>query len=117
MKKVLIVDDSAFMRMSLKTIFERNNFQVVGEAENGKQGVFRYQELSPDIVTLDVTMPEMDGLEALKAIKKIDMKANVMMITAMGQEAMVKEAIVAGAKGFVVKPIVEEILLKAVSKL
>lgn len=117
MKTVLVVDDSAFMRMSLKTILEKNSYRVIGEAENGKQGVFRFQELKPDIVTLDVTMPEMDGLEALKEIKKIDPAAKVMMVTAMGQEAMVKEAILSGAQGFVVKPIVESVLLKAVNQL
>jgi len=117
MRKALVVDDSAFMRLSMKTILERNGYEVVGEAENGRIGVFRYKELQPDFVTMDVTMPEMDGLEALQEIKKTDPEAVVVMVTAMGQEAMVREAIMSGAKGFVVKPIVEEVLINAVKKL
>lgn len=117
MRKALVVDDSSFMRLSMKTILERNGYEVVGEAENGQIGVFRYKELKPDFVTMDVTMPEMDGLEALQQIKKTDPDAVVVMVTAMGQEAMVREAIMSGAKGFVVKPIVEEVLINAVKKL
>ena len=117
MRKALVVDDSSFMRLSMKTILERNGYEVVGEAENGQIGVFRYKELKPDFVTMDVTMPEMDGLEALQEIKKTDPDAVVVMVTAMGQEAMVREAIMSGAKGFVVKPIVEEVLINAVKKL
>lgn len=117
MKKVLIVDDSSFMRIALRKIFETNGYQVVGEAENGKAGVFRFRELRPDVVTMDVTMPEMDGLEALKEIRRESPDACVMMVTAMGQENMVKEAIQSGARGFVVKPIVENVLIKAVGKL
>lgn len=114
MKRALVVDDSSFMRLSMRNILEKNGYEVVGEAENDKLAVIRYKELNPDFVTMDVTMPEMDGLEALQQIKKEDPNAVVMMVTAMGQESMVREAIMNGAKGFVVKPIVEEILIKAV---
>lgn len=116
MKKVLIVDDAAFMRVSIKNMLSKNGFDVVGEAENGKVAVQKYQELSPDIVTMDITMPEMDGLAALKEIMKLSPSANVIMISAMGQEAMVREAVMSGAKGFIVKPFKEDVILSAFSK-
>lgn len=117
MKKVLIVDDAAFMRAAIKTILERNGFEVVGEAENGAIGVRKYQELRPDIVTMDITMPEMTGLEALKHIRSFDPDAKVIMITAMGQEHLVKEAILSGAKSFIVKPFKEEHVVQTLKKL
>lgn len=117
MKKVLIVDDAAFMRMTIKMTLERHGYEVVGEAENGRKAIEKYIETKPDIVTMDITMPEVSGIEALKVIKKMDPNASVVMISAMGQEILVKEAILAGAKSFVVKPFEEEILLKAVDKL
>lgn len=113
MKKVLIVDDAAFMRLSLKNILEKNGFTVIGEAENGEIAVKKYKELSPDIVTLDITMPEMDGISALKEIKKINKEAKVIMITSMGQEYFLKEAIVCGAKSFIVKPFTDEHVINA----
>lgn len=116
MKSVLIVDDAAFMRLSIKKVLEKNGFQVVGEAENGAIGVAKYQELKPDLVTMDITMPEMTGLEALKAIMKSDPKAIVIMVSALGQESMVREAVLSGAKGFIVKPFKEEIITSALSK-
>lgn len=112
MKKVLIVDDAAFMRKSLRIILEKNGFEVAGEAENGQVGVRRYKELNPDIVTLDITMPEMDGITALKEIKKTDKNANVVIVSAMGQEGYVREAIISGAKSFIVKPFKEEHVVK-----
>ena len=117
MKKVLIVDDAAFMRAAIKTILERNGFEVVGEAENGAIGVRKYQELRPDIVTMDITMPEMTGLEALKHIRSFDPDAKVIMITAMGQEHLVKEAILSGAKSFIVKPFKEDHVVQTLKKL
>ncbi|HOJ79325.1 MAG TPA: response regulator [Clostridiales bacterium] len=117
MKKVLIVDDAAFMRAAIKTILERNGFEVVGEAENGAIGVRKYQELRPDIVTMDITMPEMTGLEALKHIRSFDPDAKVIMISAMGQEHLVKEAILSGAKSFIVKPFKEEHVVQTLKKL
>lgn len=104
MPKVLIVDDAAFMRKLLKNILFSGGFDIVGEAENGKQAVELYKKLRPDIVTMDIIMPEMNGIEALKEIKKIDPNAKVVMCTAVGQEQMVKTAIKFGAKGYIVKP-------------
>jgi len=117
MKKVLIVDDAAFMRMSLKKIMVENGFEVIGEAENGKEAVTKYNELQPDIVTLDITMPEMDGITALKAIMKIDPEANVVIVSAMGQESYVREAVMAGAKNFIVKPFNKEHVIKVLNSL
>ncbi|HHT92256.1 MAG TPA: response regulator [Clostridiaceae bacterium] len=104
MKTVLIVDDAAFMRLSIRKMLEKNGYEVVGEAENGLVAVEKYMELQPDIVTMDITMKDMNGLEALKAIMERDKKANIIMVSAMGQEAMVKDAVLSGAKGFIVKP-------------
>jgi len=117
MAKILIVDDAAFMRISIKNMLTKNGYEVVGEAENGVIGVELYKELQPDIVTMDITMPEMSGLDALKEINKIDPGAKVVMVSAMGQEAMVREAIVSGAKGFIVKPFKEEGIIAAIKKL
>ncbi|EKQ57439.1 MULTISPECIES: response regulator [unclassified Clostridium] len=112
MKKVLIVDDAAFMRLSLKTMLEKNDFEVVGEACNGLEAVQNYMNLKPDIVTMDITMPEMDGTEAVKQITSLDKNAKVIMISAMGQETCVREAIINGAKGFIVKPFKEDYVIK-----
>ena len=117
MAKVLIVDDAAFMRISIKNMLTKNGYEVVGEAENGTIGVDLYKELQPDIVTMDITMPEMSGLDALKEITKVDPQAKIVMVSAMGQEAMVREAIVSGAKGFIVKPFKEEGIIAALKKL
>ena len=117
MKTVLIVDDAAFMRVTIKNMLEKNGYSVVGEAENGKVAVVKYNELKPDIVTLDITMPEMDGLAALKAIMQINSDAKIVMMTAMGQQGMVKEAVMSGAKGFIVKPFKEETVIAALAKL
>ena len=117
MSKVLIVDDAAFMRISIKNMLTKNGYEIVGEAENGAIGVQMYKELQPDIVTMDITMPEMSGLDALKEIIKNDPQAKIVMVSAMGQEAMVREAIVSGAKGFIVKPFKEEGILAAIKKL
>lgn len=115
-KKVLIADDAAFMRMMIKNILEKNGYTIVGEAENGKQAVDLYNETKPDLVTMDITMPEMDGLEAVKAIRSKDSSASIIMCSAMGQQAMVMEAIQAGAKDFVVKPFQQDRLLQAVER-
>ncbi len=117
MKKVLIVDDAAFMRVSIKNMLVKNGYEVIGEAENGKVGVQKYQELGPDIVTMDITMPEMDGLTSLKKILEADPKANIVMISAMGQESMVREAVLSGAKGFIVKPFKEDVIIAALNNL
>jgi two-component system chemotaxis response regulator CheY len=117
MKKILVVDDAAFMRVSIKNMLTKNDYEIVGEAENGKIAVQKYQELNPDIVTMDITMPEMDGLASLKEILSINPAANVVMVSAMGQESMVREAVLAGAKGFIVKPFKEDVILSALHSL
>ena len=117
MKKILIVDDAAFMRLSLKTMLEKNGFEVVGEAENGRKAIEKYKILKPDVVTMDITMPDMDGVEALSEIMKFDSKANVIMLSAMVQEEKIRDAVLLGAKNFIVKPFKEEFLIKTLSKL
>ncbi|WP_333860618.1 response regulator [Clostridium sp.] len=116
MTKVLIVDDASFMRISLRTMLQSNDFEVVGEAGNGKTAISKYKQFNPDIVTLDITMPDMDGIEVLKEIKKFDREAKIVMITAMGQESMVKKSILNGAKSFIVKPFKEEQLIETLNK-
>jgi two-component system chemotaxis response regulator CheY len=115
--RVLIVDDAAFMRMKIKMALEKAGHEVVGQAENGLEGVLLYKQHKPDLVTLDITMPVMDGLEALKEIKQFDRDAKVLMVSAMGQELVVKEAVVYGANTFIVKPFSEERLIETVEKL
>jgi two-component system chemotaxis response regulator CheY len=115
-KKTLIVDDAAFMRFTLRTMLEKNGFEVVGEADNGASAVRKYQELAPDIVTLDITMPEMDGLTALKAITNFDPQAKVVIVSAMGNQSVVKEAVLSGAKYFLIKPFKEEQVLETLNK-
>lgn len=112
----MIVDDAAFMRLNLKNIL-KEDYEVAGEAKNGKEAVEMYQELSPDIVTMDITMPVMDGLEAIRAIKDIDPDAQIIVCSAMGQQKMIIEAIEAGAKDFIVKPFKEGRVVEAVNKL
>lgn len=114
--KVLIVDDAAFMRMMIKEILTKNGFTVVGEASDGAQAVEKYKELGPDLVTMDITMPEMDGITALKEIRKTDPNARIIMCSAMGQQAMVIDAIQAGAKDFIVKPFQADRVIEAIKK-
>lgn len=116
MAKILIVDDAAFMRMMIKNILIKEGYEVVGEAENGAQAVEKYKELNPDLVTMDITMPEMDGISAVKEIMKINKGAKVVMCSAMGQQAMVIDAIQAGAKDFIVKPFQPDRVIEAISK-
>lgn len=115
-KNILICDDAAFMRMMIKDILSKNGYNVAGEAENGLKAVEKYKEVTPDLVLMDITMPEMDGIQALKEIKKIDAGALVIMCSAMGQQAMVIESIQAGAKDFIVKPFQAERVIEAVKK-
>lgn len=114
--RVLIVDDAAFMRMMVKDILSKNGYDIVGEAANGLQAIEKYQELRPDITTMDITMPEMDGISAVKEIKKLDPNAKVIMCSAMGQQAMVIEAIQSGARDFIVKPFQPDRVLEAIRK-
>lgn len=115
-KKVLIVDDAAFMRMMIKDILSKNGYEVAGEAENGLRAVEKYKELTPDLVLMDITMPEMNGIDAVKNIKAIDPGAKIVMCSAMGQQAMVIESIQAGARDFIVKPFQADRVLEAVRK-
>jgi two-component system chemotaxis response regulator CheY len=115
-KNILICDDAAFMRMMIKDILTKNGYNVAGEAENGAKAVEKYNELHPDLVLMDITMPEMDGIQALKKIKEGDPKAVVIMCSAMGQQAMVVEAIQSGARDFIVKPFQADRVLEAVQK-
>jgi len=115
-KRILIVDDAAFMRMMIKNIITKNGYEVVGEAENGQVAVELYKQHKPDLVTMDITMPEMNGIEGVKAIRSIDPNANIIMCSAMGQQAMVMEAIQAGAKDFIVKPFQQDRILQAIER-
>ena len=111
--KVLIVDDAVFMRMSINQMLTNSGYEVVGEAVNGKDAILKFNELQPDITTMDITMPDMDGIQAVRAIMAIDPNAKVLMISAMGQQTMVFDAMKAGAKNFIVKPFQKERLLEA----
>ncbi|RKQ37495.1 response regulator [Oceanobacillus halophilus] len=115
-KRVLIVDDAAFMRMMIKDILTKNGYEVVGEAADGAQAVEKFKELDPDLVTMDITMPEMDGITSLKQIKQVSPEAKIIMCSAMGQQAMVIDAIQAGAKDFIVKPFQADRVIEAIQK-
>ena len=116
MPKVLIVDDTAFMRLSIRTMLENNGLEIVGEAENGRIAIKKYAETQPDVVTMDITMPEMSGIEALSAIRKYDPNAKVVIVSAMGQESLVKEAIMKGAISFIVKPFKEQDIVQTIKQ-
>ncbi len=115
-KRVLVVDDAAFMRMMVKDVLSKNGYEIVGEAENGQKAIEKYKELTPDLVIMDITMPEVDGIQAVKEIKAHDGNAKIVMCSAMGQQAMVIESIQAGAKDFIVKPFQPDRVLEAVKK-
>lgn len=115
-KRVLIVDDAVFMRMKLKNILEANGYEVAGEAQNGQEAFDLYQATKPDLVTMDITMPDVDGLDALKMIKGADAAARVVMCSAMGQQGMVMDAIRSGAVDFIVKPFDTDRVIKALEK-
>ncbi len=117
MAKILVVDDAAFMRMMVKDALTKNGYSDLYEAADGVQAVEMYNEVKPDLVIMDITMPNMDGLEALKAIKAQNPQAQVVMCSAMGQEAMVIDAIKSGAKDFIVKPFKPDRIIKTVEQL
>ncbi|MFV0502721.1 MAG: response regulator [Lachnospirales bacterium] len=115
-KTVLLVDDAAFMRMILKEMLTKNGYEVIGEAENGLEAITKYEELKPGLTLMDITMPEMDGISATKEICTKFPEANIIICSAMGQQAMVVESIQAGAKDFIVKPFQPEKVLEIVEK-
>jgi len=117
MKTVLIVDDAEILRLTIKEIVTKNGYEVIGEAGDGKTGVEMYEKLNPDIVTMDVTMSGITGLEALKQIIAYDPDAKIVIISAMGQDLIVKDAIVFGAKSFIVKPFGEQQIIDTFRKL
>ncbi len=117
MAKILTVDDAAFMRKVIKDTLTKAGYTDIYEAEDGSVAVTKYNEIKPDLVLMDITMPNMDGLEALKAIRAADPNANVVMCSAMGQETMVIDAIRSGAKDFIVKPFKPERVLKTVTSI
>jgi two-component system chemotaxis response regulator CheY len=114
-KKILLVDDAAFMRKVIKDTLSKNGYTELYEAVDGADAVAKYEEIHPDLVIMDITMPNMDGLEALKAIREKDSNASVVMCSAMGQETMVMDAVRSGAKDFIVKPFKPDRILKTVS--
>lgn len=115
-KRIMIVDDAAVMRIMLKQLFEKNGFEVVAEVSNGADAVERYEILRPDLVTMDITMPDMDGITAVKEIIRIDPGARIVMCSAMGQVDKVKAAVLAGAKSFLVKPLKPERVLQTINQ-
>ncbi len=115
-KRILVVDDAAFMRMMIKDILTKHGYLVVGEAENGLVAVEKYKIIKPDLVTMDITMPEMDGIAAVREIRRFDTQARIIMCSAMGQQPMVIDAIQAGARDFIVKPFQPDRVLEAVHK-
>lgn len=116
MKKVMIVDDSGVMRKNIRSVLEKGGYEVVGEAADGREVLQNYIFCSPDVVTMDISMPHMDGIEALKTLLKVYPQARVVMISAMGQKAQVLEAIRSGAKSYLVKPIEGPNLLSTIEK-
>ena len=114
-KKILLVDDAAFMRKMIRDTLSKNGFTDLYEAVDGADAVEKYSEIKPDLVIMDITMPNMDGLEALKAIRAKDANASVVMCSAMGQESMVMDAVRSGAKDFIVKPFKADRVLKTVN--
>lgn len=117
MNDILVVDDAIFMRKIISDMMKKNDFNVIGEAGNGNEAVEKYKELNPTLVLMDITMPEKNGIEAVKEIVAFDPDAKVIMCSAMGQDGMVKESIVAGAKDFIVKPFQSDDVLSKVKKL
>ena len=115
-KKVLIVDDAVVLRMMIKGILSKHGYEVVGEAQNGVEAVDKYKQLQPDLVTMEMVMPEMDGITAVRQIMSMDPNAKIIMCTSMGQQALVVEAIQAGAKSFITKPFQPPKILETISK-
>ncbi|RKQ37572.1 response regulator [Oceanobacillus halophilus] len=117
MAKILVVDDAKFMRMTLGEMLQKANHEIVGEAINGEEAVSKYIELSPDIVTMDITMPGVNGIEATREIIKHNQKANIIICSAMGQQKVINEAIEAGAKDYLIKPFDENQVIETMNRL
>ena len=113
----MIVDDAPFVRLTLKNMLEKNGFLIAGEATNGQEAIMNYFQLKPDVVTMDISMPVMNGITALKQIINKDPQANVIMVTAVGQEEFIKEAVLNGAKYFIVKPLEEEFVVNTINRI
>ncbi|MEG0286093.1 MULTISPECIES: response regulator [Vagococcus] len=116
-KTVLVVDDAVFMRMKLKDLLEKNGYEVIGEAQNGVEAIEKYKAIKPDVILMDIIMPEMDGIEAIKRIKKMDSEAKIIVCSAMGQQSIVMEAIHEGAIDFIVKPFNANRVIQALEKI
>ncbi|MGM8215632.1 response regulator [Bacillaceae bacterium W0354] len=116
MAKIMVTDDSSFMRMQLKENLIKLGYEVIGEAENGLDAIEKFQQLNPDLITMDITMPEMNGVEAVKEIKKLNDSVKIIMCSAMGQKNMVVDAIQAGANDFIVKPFSFDRIKEAIEK-
>ncbi len=116
-KKIMLVDDAAFMRMMIKDTLQKNGYTEIVEAGNGEQALATYVAEKPDLVLMDITMPVMDGLEALRRLREMDSSARVVMCSAMGQETMVVDALKLGAKDFIVKPFKPDRIMKTVNSI
>ncbi|MGY0691655.1 response regulator [Virgibacillus sp. FSP13] len=116
MAKILVVDDAKFMRATLSTILKKENHEIVGEAQDGREAIEQYKQTKPDLVTMDITMPVMNGIDAIKEIKKYDDQAKIVVCSAMGQQKVVVGAIEIGAKDFIVKPFDENRVLDTVNR-
>ncbi|MGM0471495.1 MAG: response regulator [Bacillota bacterium] len=116
-RSVLIADDASFMRMLIKDILTDTDYEVIGEAETGKEAVKLYQQLLPDVVTMDITMPNMDGITAIKKILTVDKSANIVVCSAVDQQSVIKEAIQAGAKDFIPKPLHRDRVIKTINNI
>ena len=115
MTRIMIVDDASFMRLTIRKMLESYDYEVVAEAADGEEAVSLYKKFYPDITTMDITMPNMTGIEALKEIKKIDKDAKVVMVSAMGQEVLIRDAVMNGAASFLVKPFQKDKLLEVLA--
>ncbi len=115
--RVLVVDDAIFMRKMISDILESNGMEVVGEADTGSRAVERYKELKPDLVTMDIIMPEMNGIDAVREIMAYDSKARIVMCSALGQQALVQDAVVSGAKDFLIKPFNPSRVIEVITKI
>jgi len=114
---MMIIDDAAFMRLSIRRMVENNDYEIIAEGSDGLQAIELYKEHRPDITTLDITMPNMNGIEALKAIRSIDGNAKIIMVSAMGQENLIREAVMNGASSFLVKPFQKDKLLEVLDSI